>query len=184
MEGIIRTRVGYAGGEKANPTYYSLGNHAEAIQIDYDPTVLSYKDLLEVFLSSHNPTVRSYSGQYRSIVFFHNEEQKEAVGEVFKRSEKRIGKKIRTTIEPFTGFTLAEDYHQKYGLRNNRSIMKEFEIFYPDAIDFVYSTAAARVNGYLYGYGKPAQLEKDLPELGLSEASAQALENYVSRYSR
>jgi len=184
MEGVVRTRVGYAGGTKENPTYYNLGSHAEAIQIDYDPTVLSYEDLLEVFLSSHNPTARSYSSQYRSIVFTHSEEQKEAVREAFRESEKRAGGKIRTEIKSFAGFTLAEDYHQKYGLRNNRSILEEFEVFYPDALGLVNSTAAARVNGYLYGNGQLAQLREELPELGLTEASAQALQSYVSRYSK
>jgi len=176
--------VGYAGGKKSNPTYYNLGNHAEAIQVDYDPTVLTYEDLLGVFMTSHNPTARSFSSQYRSMVLTHSEEQEKAVREIFRQHEERVGKKVRTEIEPFSRFTLAEDYHQKYGLRNNRSIMKEFETFYPDTLDFVNSTAAARVNGYLYGNGQLAQLSKELQELGLTEASARALENYVSRYSR
>lgn len=184
MEGVVRTRVGYAGGTKENPTYYNLGNHAEAIQVDYDPTVITYRDLLKVFLASHNPTARSYSSQYRSIVFTHSEEQEEAVREAFRESEKRGGGKIRTEIKSFAGFTLAEDYHQKYGLRNNRSILEEFEVFYPDTMDIVNSTAAARVNGYLYGNGQLARLREELLELGLTEKSAQALESYVGRYSK
>ena len=72
----MRTRVGYAGGEKKNPTYHSLGDHTETIQIDYDPKQISYAKLLEVFWRSHDPLSRSCSRQHKAAVFYHNEEQK------------------------------------------------------------------------------------------------------------
>lgn len=72
---MIRTRVGYAGGSKENPTYYSLGDHSETIQIDYDPTQISYGQLLEVFWNSHNPTYEPWSRQYMSIIFYHSEDR-------------------------------------------------------------------------------------------------------------
>ena len=75
VPGIIRTRVGYSGGSKKNPTYYDLGGHTETIQIDYDPKKITYEELLDIFWESHEPTL-SLSSQYASIIFFHNEEQK------------------------------------------------------------------------------------------------------------
>ena len=68
---MIRTRVGYAGGTTNNPTYRALGDHAETIQVDYDPTQISYEELLEAFWTSHSPTSRPWSRQYASIIFYH-----------------------------------------------------------------------------------------------------------------
>ena len=111
---MVRTRVGYAGGAKANPTYYALGDHAETIQIDYDPTRISYEELLNVFWESHNPTSPSWSRQYMSAIFYHNEEQQRLAQDTKARQEAKLGTKIYTEIVPYTQFYLAEDYHQKY----------------------------------------------------------------------
>ena len=78
---MVRTRVGYAGGTKENPTYTSLGDHSEAIRIDYDPTRISYAELLEIFWQSHNCTSRAYSRQYMSIILYHDEEQRKLAEE-------------------------------------------------------------------------------------------------------
>ena len=72
---MIRTRVGYTGGRKLNPTYYSLGDHTESFQVDYDPTQISYQQLLDIFWDSHNPTRGAWSRQYRAAIFVHNEAQ-------------------------------------------------------------------------------------------------------------
>ena len=71
----MRTRVGYAGGSKPNPTYRDLGDHSETVQIDYDPSKISYQELLAIFWDTHNPGSRPYSRQYASIVFPHDAEQ-------------------------------------------------------------------------------------------------------------
>lgn len=176
--------MGYAGGRSADPTYHNLGDHAETVQIEYDPSILTYDDLLSVFFSSHRPTVPSYSPQYRSVIFYHDEEQRRLAQDAKERLERKAKGQIYTDIEAFTGFTLAEDYHQKYGLRHNAAVMREFEAAYPDPMDFINSTAAARVNGYLYGNGSLLQLKEELPELGLSESSARVLESFVGKYSR
>ena len=73
---MIRTRVGYTGGNKENPTYRTLGDHTESIEVDYDPGIISYADLLKVFWRSHDPGSRSWSRQYIAAIFYHNEEQK------------------------------------------------------------------------------------------------------------
>jgi len=177
MPGVVRTRVGYAGGTKENPTYRDLGDHAETIQIDYDPTVVSYEELLDVFWSSHSPTARAPSRQYISIIFYHNDEQRRLAMETRDREAARVGGEIYTEIVPASEFTLAEAYHQKYQLRQVPDLMAEFSAIYPedDDDDFVSSTAAARVNGYLAGYGTCQGLREQVDSLGLSEAGGAKL---------
>lgn len=178
---MIRTRVGYAGGSKENPTYYSLGDHSETIQIDYDPTQISYGQLLEVFWNSHNPTYEPWSRQYMSIIFYHSEDQRRLAIETKESEEARLGRHIFTEIVPFSEFYLAEDYHQKYHLRQESALMAEFRAIYPATEDFVASTAVARVNGYVGGYGELATLEEELSLLGLSEAGRQRLLEIAAR---
>ena len=172
---MVRTRVGYSGGTKKNPTYHDLGDHSESIQIDFDPTQISYQHLLEVFWKAHDPTSRSWSRQYRAALFFHNEEQKRSALESRNREAGRINGKIRTEILPASEFYLAEDYHQKYYLRQDYVLGNEFKMMFPSEKDLVNSTAAARVNGYMGGYGTNAALKEGLDQLGLSEAGRKKL---------
>jgi methionine-S-sulfoxide reductase len=172
---VVRTRVGYAGGTKANPTYHDLGDHAETIQIDYDPTVVSYEELLGVFWSSHSPTARPRSRQYMSIIFYHNDEQRQLAMATKDREAARVGGEIYTEIVPAAEFTLAEPYHQKYRLRRVPDLMAEFSATYPDEDDFVASTAVARVNGYLGGNGTCEGLRGEVDSLGLSQAGSAKL---------
>lgn len=175
MEGVIRTRVGYAGGQKLNPTYRSIGDHSETIEIDYDPSRISYKDLLFVFWQSHDPTYKPWSRQYMSAIFYHNDEQRRLALETKALEENQRTRKIHTDIMPFEKFYLAEDYHQKYELRRYKDLMKEFKAMYPRDIDFVNSTAAARINGYVGGHGKPQDYEAAIENLGLSAAGRERL---------
>ena len=122
---MVRTRVGYAGGMKENPTYYNLGYHSETIQIDFDPTRISYQELLKVFWESHNPTTPPFSQQYMSIIFYHNEEQKRLATESREHLESQLGSTISTEIVSFSKFYLAEDYHQKYYLRQEPALMRD-----------------------------------------------------------
>jgi methionine-S-sulfoxide reductase len=167
--------VGYAGGEKESPSYHDLGDHTETIQIDYDPERISYDELLMVFWNNHSPTVPRIAQQYKSAVFYHDEEQKRLAIASKDKEAASLGKKIYTEIIPYSGFNLAESYHQKHRLRSHGDLMKEFEAIYPITKDFVNSTAAARVNGYLAGYGTRAQLEAELDILGLSPAARDKL---------
>jgi peptide-methionine (S)-S-oxide reductase len=172
---VIRTRVGYAGGTTQNPAYYNLDGHAETVQIEYDPTVISYDELLNIFWEEHNPVYESYPDQYRSIIFYHNEEQKRLALEAKQRQQEKQDTKIYTEIIPFSAFYLAEDYHQKYYLRLFPEILIEYERIYPDLNDLINSTAVTRVNGYLGGYGAIEDLEKNLNSLGLSTSSTEYL---------
>jgi methionine-S-sulfoxide reductase len=182
MDGVVRTRVGYSGGQTRDPTYRSIGDHSETIQIDYDPSRISYKDLLRVFWQSHDPAAKSWSRQYRSAIFYHNEAQREAALETKAFEESQGNKKIQTEIEPFDRFYLAEDYHQKYYLRGQADLMKIFKEMYPRNIDFVNSTAAARVNGYIGGHGTPEAIEANLKNLGLPAAAQERLSALSKRW--
>ena len=167
--------MGYAGGTTKSPTYRNRGDHTETIQIDFDPTVVSYAELLDVFWSSHNPAMPPLSRQYMSIVFYHNEEQRKLAVETKDREAARLGAGIHTEIVPAAEFTLAEAYHQKYRLQGRSDLMGEFSSIYPDDGDFVASTAAARVNGYVGGYGTCENLQEEIDTLGLSEAAGDRL---------
>jgi peptide-methionine (S)-S-oxide reductase len=181
---VIRTRVGYSGGTKKNPTYHDLGDHSETIQIDFDPRRVSYEQLLDVFWKAHDPTSRSWSRQYRVALFFHNEEQKGTACESRNREAARIKGKIQTEVLPAAEFYPAEDYHQKYYLRQDFVLGTELRRMFRSEHDFVNSTGAARVNGYLGGYGTLSALEKEIDQLGLSEAGRKKLLERVSSLRR
>ena len=156
----------------------------ETIQIDYDPEKISYTNLLQVFFSSHNPTYPSPIRQYASAIFFHDEEQEHLAKGAMKDVGERYGKKITTELVSYTDFTRAEDYHQKYYLRNTRAFMDQYKDRFPNEDTFTDSTAVARVNGYLGGNGSFEQLEKELPELGLSSEAAAALRAFVAKRAK
>lgn len=123
--GVISTRVGYTGGEVENATYDNHKGHAEAVEIEYDTEKTSYKKLLDFFFQIHNPTTLNQQGNdigdsYRSAIFYQNdEEKKEAEGFIkIVNDSKRWKDPVVTTLEPFTKFWLAEEYHQDYLQKN------------------------------------------------------------------
>lgn len=172
---MIRTRVGYAGGSSKNPTYHNLGDHTETVQIEFDPAKVSYRELLDVFWKDHDPTRRSWSAQYKAAVFYHDEEQRRIAVETAGQVAQSIGSAVRTEILPFSGFTLAEDYHQKHRLRGNPELIREFRAVYPDDRGFINSTAAARVNGFLDGYGTAELLLREVESYGISTRGKEIL---------
>lgn len=151
-----------------NPTYYSLGDHSETIDIEYNPKEISYKKLLHIFWESHEPTARSRSRQYASFVFFHREEQQKLAQESKEQLEARTREKVYTEIVPAGIFYPAEDYHQKYYLRRYEPLVKELIALYPEAGGFTQTTVAAKINGYLGGNGTLDELKEQLKNLGLT----------------
>lgn len=137
--------------------------------MEYDPEKITYEELLDVFWSSHAPLYASYSQQYASIIFYHDEEQRRLALASLGREELRIGGKVYTQVKPFTTFTMAEEYHQKYFLRSTPELYKEMSAIYPDFRDLINSTAAARINGYLGGNGSLDKLQKQISTFGLSD---------------
>jgi peptide-methionine (S)-S-oxide reductase len=131
MKGVKSATSGYIGGSVPNPTYQDvcsgLTGHAEAVEIEYDPTVVPYEKLLEVFFATHDPTTLNRQGadvgtQYRSGVFYHDDEQKRVAEDVIKRLDaaKVFPGKIVTELTKATTFYPAEDYHQEYFANNPR----------------------------------------------------------------
>ncbi len=181
LPGVVRTRVGYTGGTKENPTYHNLGDHTETLTLDYDPAEISYAELLDVFWAGHNPTARAYSQQYKTAVFYHTPEQKALAEETSRRQAEQYGQEVRTEILPAERFYPAEEYHQKYRLQQTPWLMQEFRESYPEFEEFVASTAAARVNGYLGGHGSVEQFAEERAMLGLSTDALSRLERRVVR---
>lgn len=129
VNGVEEVLSGYSGGKIANPTYREVSSgltgHAEVVQVKFNPSVISYAKILEIFFKTHNPTMLNRQGadvgtQYRSVIFYHTDEQK-SVAEDVKNMLSRAAiwnDPIVTEISPFTKFYKAEDYHQNY-LENN-----------------------------------------------------------------
>src|SRR5262249_8831332 len=125
IPGVISTMVGYTGGHTPHPTYEEVctdrTGHAEAVQIEFDPALVSYEHLLDVFWNNHNPTTLNRQGpdvgtQYRSAIFFHSPEQETLARASKERLEKsgRFSRPIVTEILPVSEFHRAEEYHQQY----------------------------------------------------------------------
>ena len=178
---MIRTRVGYTGGTTANPTYKQIGDHTESIQIDYDPERITYQELLEVFWSSHNPRTEPIRRQYMAAVFTHDKEQELFAIETRDQVAAKLGKTVYTQVLPAETFYLAEDYHQKFNLRRYKDIYGELATVYPTTEALIASTAAARLNGYVAGYGTREQLDTEMESLGLSADAQQSLRSLVLR---
>lgn len=123
LDGVTGTRVGYTGGGTENPTYKEvctdLTGHAESVEVSFDPSKISYDQLLEVFWHSHDPTQLNRQGpdvgtQYRSAIFFHTPEQELAAKESKEKVQARLPRQIATEIVESPTFYAAEDYHQRY----------------------------------------------------------------------
>jgi len=133
VKGVVNTAVGYTGGHFKNPSYEDVCSgetgHAEAVQVEYDPSKVSYDKLLEVFWSLHDPTQLNRQGpdagtQYRSAIFYHNEGQRKAALKSKEKLEKsgKYDKPIVTEIVPASTFYKAEEYHQRYWEKNKNFV--------------------------------------------------------------
>lgn len=129
INGVIETIVGYSGGDLEKPTYQQVctgtTGHAEVCQIKFNPKAIQYLDLLEIFFNTHDPTTLNQQGadigtQYRSVIFYHNEKQKQIAIEYIKKLEQAgiFTKPIVTQVEPLKNFFPAEEYHQNYFEKN------------------------------------------------------------------
>ena len=130
IDGVTGTRVGYSGGTLENPTYEDVCSHttghAEVVEVTYDPEKVSYEQLLEVFWTKHDPTQLNRQGwdvgdNYRSVIFVHDDEQREAALRTKAEQQTHRRKPIVTQIEPAQTFYEAEDYHQQYLEKRGRS---------------------------------------------------------------
>ncbi len=123
FNGVVNTEVGYCGGNNKNTNYKEVctgkTNHAEVVRVEFDSSIISYEDLLNYFFEIHDPTTANRQGpdigtQYRSEIFYSNNEQKEIAENVLKKFDKKYKGKIVTNISEIKNYCKAEDYHQKY----------------------------------------------------------------------
>ena len=130
IDGVTDVVSGYAGGHTETPTYYEVTSgktgHAEVCQITFDPQIISYDELLDIFWQAHDPTTLNRQGndvgtQYRSAIYFHNQEQENSVKTALKKAEKIFKKPITTEVKALEKFYLAEVNHQDY-LANNPNV--------------------------------------------------------------
>ena len=127
INGILKTEVGYCGGHNSNTTYKEVcsGNsgHAEVVKLEYDPSIISYNEIIETFFKIHDPTTLNSQGpdfgtQYRSEIFYCNEEQKKIAKEVLDQIDKQLNGKVVTKISEIKNYCKAEEYHQNYLEKN------------------------------------------------------------------
>ena len=129
LNGVINTEVGYCGGKTNSTTYEEVcsgsTNHAEVVKIEFDEKIISYEKILDLFFKMHDPTQKNMQypdvgPQYRSEVFYVDEKQKNIASAVKDKFNKTLGGKVVTNINPLTTYIAAEDYHQKYIMKNRR----------------------------------------------------------------
>ena len=177
----MRTRVGYTGGTTPTASYRHLGDHSEAVEIEYDPDRITYRELLDFFWHSHAPMARPRSRQYRAAVFVHDEEQRRLAIETREAVARELGTRVFTSIEPAGAFHEAEAYHQKYYLQRDPVLYAAIAAAVPDVVR---STAAARVNGILGGYVSAGRLDSVIADLGLAAPARERLVAAASRRLR
>lgn len=151
IDGVVRTRVGYAGGTKSDPSYQTLGDHTEVVQVEYDPNQVSFRTLVERAFDQHSPSHQPKKRQYQHIIFVDGEREQETVESVLEDSE-YTPERVTTRIESLTQFHLAEDYHQKYNLRGKRWCTEPFRTDGYDDGDIRESPAAAKLNAHVAGH--------------------------------
>lgn len=158
VDGVVRTRVGYAGGTKEDPTYHHLGDHTETFQVDYNPEEVSYEELLELAFDNHNPNRKVRKTQYQNVIFVSDGEQREAL-KTYLSERGTAPDSIGTRIEELSTFYLAEDYHQKHSLRSRNDLRDPFvEAGYGEE-ELRESPAAAKLNGLASGHDIPEELD-------------------------
>ena len=123
LDGVIKTEVGYCGGDSKETTYEKVctgnTNHAEVVKLDFDPKIISYEKILKYFFEIHNPTTLNSQGpdfgtQYRSEIFYLNDDQKETAKKVLEEIDQNLSSKVVTNISLVKNYCLAEEYHQRY----------------------------------------------------------------------
>jgi peptide-methionine (S)-S-oxide reductase len=157
-EGVVRTRVGYAGGTTSGPTYHDIGDHSEAVQVEYDTDVTSFATLVDVAVDEHDPRRQPGKRQYQSVLFYGSPAEREAVEERLTDlavTGEAVETRVETRVERLASFTLAETYHQKYNLRNKRAVLHSFEEAGYDDAAIRDSPAAAKLNAHVAGKRVP-----------------------------
>jgi len=177
--GVVRTRVGYCGGDTPRPTHEALGQHVETVQVDFDPARIAFRQILELFGAWHDPRRPSRKRQYASVIFWADEEQRRIARRWIESRREAQDHGLATALEPAERFWPAEAYHQKYRLRHYAPLLGHFRGRYSGR-QLVDSTVAARLNGFVAGHGESGLLESELPLYGLPGEAAAGLRSLVA----
>ena len=166
LDGVVRTRVGYAGGTRTDPSYHALGDHTEVFQVDFDPGRTSYRALAERALDGHDPNRQVPKTQYQNVLFAATADQRETLATLLEERGLKADA-IGTRIERLDRFYLAEDYHQKHSLRGTPGLQSVFEELGYDDAELRESPAAAVLNGAAAGHDAGGDLGAVLdPQVG------------------
>ncbi|XP_030570968.1 peptide methionine sulfoxide reductase isoform X1 [Drosophila novamexicana] len=178
--GVLRTTVGYAGGSSELPTYRKMGDHTEVLEIDYDPTVISFKELLDLFWNNHEyGLTKPMKRQYASLILYHDDEQKQiAEASKLEEQERRVPEVITTNIAPKENFYAAEDYHQKYRLQGHKDLAASLNL---NQQLLQTSYVATKLNGYLAGVGGIEQFKSEVETLGLTPTQRQYCNYHIEQ---
>ena len=123
LDGVFKTEVGYCGGNTSKTSYQEVcegdTNHAEVVKLDFDPNIISYEKILDYFFEIHDPTTLNSQGpdfgtQYRSEIFYLNDEQKDIAKKIIEKYNKKLSGKVVTKVSQIKNYCIAEEYHQKY----------------------------------------------------------------------
>lgn len=149
---MLRTRTGYAGGTAQKPTYKNIGDHTECVEVDYDPALITYEELLDEFWTMHSGKNHGYRGrQYLSLILYRTPAEKETAEEKRNDWQERKGTIIETEISEMNHFTRAENYHQKYFLRRFAKALKPVRDYAGNEEEFTDFVLAAKLNALAHG---------------------------------
>lgn len=183
LDGVVKTYVGYTGGNTLFPTYNSIGDHLETLEVYYDSSKIAFENLLTIFEKNHNYIVRPNLLQYYSAIFYNNENEKELCLDWKKNKKEELKTEVLTRISPIEKFYYAEFYHQKYYVQLEPVIMSNLRSKFSTGNDLISSPLCHKLNVYLAGYGSLKELNKELEDFNLSEDAKNRLLSIVEGFN-
>ncbi|MEK3883619.1 peptide-methionine (S)-S-oxide reductase MsrA [Paenibacillus sp. PL2-23] len=183
LPGVIRTRVGYAGGQAESPTYREMGDHTETVQIVYDPGLLTLPQIASLFWDSHKPAnINDYKGrQYQSLFFYEDDAQRADIESVLEFRMSRGLERPDTEIALLEAFYPAEERHQKYYLKRFPRAMDMLLVWYGNEAALNGATLAARLNGLAKGYANMERIKREVAGWPMNEEERSAILEGISR---
>lgn len=175
IDGVLRTRVGYAGGNSTNPSYDNLGNHVEVFEVDYDPEILSYATMVELYFTTYDATARPFSQRVASVIYYRNKDEQVIAEQIKSSLEAASEEGIFTILRPIDTFYLAEEKHQLSYLKQEVSLYAELQVMFDEEDQLLLSILASKLNGFIAGYGHEEDFEHVLSKSSLSQASLDRL---------
>lgn len=179
LPGVERTSVGYAGGRHTGPTYYDIGDHIETVLVEYDPSRVSYRELLEEFWSGHNPGRNPWMNQYRSMIFPVTADQEAIARRALALERDRRTGAVLTEVRPIDRFYRDRSYHDKYYLRRHERLWAAVVDVFGSTETALASTVAARLNALSAGRGSREAVAAALSEAATAGAISPRAEAWL-----